>query len=124
MADATHPAWYARAATWLVNAAKAVKNTVVKIAGMSDKLSTEIQAVAPTVEALSNIVLPGSGNFEAHILDVWSVAASAVDAADEAALANGIDVKFDAALVAAIKAVLPTVKQFLHPAAGPQSPTS
>lgn len=107
---AIHPTWWARAATWVVNEAKTVKATILKITGLEPAISAEIAKVAPTVEAISNLVLPGSGDFEAHLVDVWSVAASAVDAAGASAGANGVNVQLDAALVSKIKSFIPSVK--------------
>lgn len=119
-----HPAWYARAGTWLLGIGKAIKNAVLKVAGDEPAISAEIAKIAPTAEAISNLFLPGSGNFEQHLLDVWGVVASAAKGAGDAASANGISVTFDAALIADVKAILPTVEQFLHPSAGPTAPTA
>lgn len=121
---AVHPAWYARAGTWLLNIGKAVKNGILKVAGAEPKIAAAISAIAPTVEGISNLLIPGSGTFEAHLLDVWGVAANAVKGAGDAAAANGVSVTLDAALVAEIKAILPAVEAFLHPQAGPAAPTN
>lgn len=101
---------FAKAATWVLNEAKATKNAIEKVAHLSPAITAEIQKVAPTFEAISNMVLPGSGNFEAHLIDVYSVAADAVDKLGAADAANGVNVTLDAALVAAIKGFLPSVK--------------
>ncbi len=114
-----HSSWWARAASWVKNEAVTVKNAIVKISGLSPAITAEIQKLAPTVEALTNLVAPGSANFEQHLVDVWSVAASAIDAAGAAATANGISVPLDATLVAAIKGFIPAVKSQMSPAAGP-----
>ena len=121
---AVHPAWYARAGTWLLNIGKAVKNGILKVGGAEPKVAAAISAVAPTVEAVSNLLVPGSGTFEQHLLDVWGVAANAVKAAGDAASANGVSVTLDAELVASIKAILPAVEQFLHPAASAAPPAA
>lgn len=105
-----HPSWWSRAATWVVNEAKVVKNTIVKIAGFTPEIQAEIDKIAPTAEALSNLVVPGSGAFEAHLLDVWGVAASAVNDAGAAAGANGISITLDQNLVNDIKSFIPSVK--------------
>jgi hypothetical protein len=119
-----HPAWYARAGTWLLKVGTAVKNGILKVAGAEPKIAAAIAEIAPTAEAISNLVVPGSGSFEAHLLDVWGVAASAVKGAGDAAAANGISVTLDAALVAEIKAILPAVEAFLHPTASSAPPTA
>ena len=114
-----HPSWFAKAGTWLLKIGSAVKNGVLKVVGASATLDAELKKVAPTVEALSNLVVPGSGTFEAHLLDVWGVVASAVHDAGDSAAANGVNVTLDAALIADIKAILPAVQAYLHPKAGP-----
>ncbi len=80
-------------------------------------MAAEIQKLAPTVEALSNLVVPGLGNIEQHIVDVYGVVASAVHAAGDAAAANGVSVSLDAQLIADVKAVLPAILKYLSPAA-------
>lgn len=116
-----HPSFWARAATWVVNEAKTVKSTILKIAGLEPSISAAIQKAAPTLEAISNLVIPGSGNFEAHLINVWSVAASAVDAAGAADAANGVNIQLDAALVSQIKSFIPAVKAQMtgNPSAAP-----
>jgi rhamnogalacturonyl hydrolase YesR len=113
-----HPSFWARAATWVKHEAITIRNVIEKIAGLTPAITAEIQKVAPTVEALSNMILPGSGAFEAHLIDVWSVAASAVDAAGAAAAANGVSVTLDQNLVNAIKGFIPAVKSKMSSAAG------
>ena len=114
-----HPSWWARAGTWFLKTAGTVKNTVLKVVGMSDKIAQEVQVIAPTVEAISNIVLPGSATFEQHLLDVWSHVAAAVHTAGDAAAANGVNLTIDAQLASEVKAIIPAVQQYLHPQAGP-----
>ena len=119
---AVHAAWYAKAGTWLLNIGKAVKNGILKVAGAEPKIAAAIATIAPTAEAISNMLVPGSGNFEAHLLDVWGVCANAVKSAGDAAAGNGLSVSLDAQLVADIKAILPAVEAFLHPAASAAPP--
>jgi len=114
-----HPSFWAKAGTWFLKIGQSVKNTLLKVVGASAVVDTELKKVAPTLEALSNLVLPGSGTFEEHVLDVWGVVASAVHAAGDAATANGVSVSLDAQLIADIKAILPAVQQYMHPSAGP-----
>lgn len=120
---APHPAWYSRAATWLLNIGKAVKNGIAKAAREEPAIAAAIAKVAPTVEQLSNIFVPGSGSFEEHILDVYGVVANGVKDAGAASAANGINITLDQTLVNDIKAFLPQVEAFLHPAASPAAPT-
>ena len=114
-----HSSWWAKAGTWFLKVGQAVKNGILKVVGASDAVAVELQKVAPTLEAISNIALPGSGTFEQHLLDVWSVVAAAVHTAGDAAKGNAVNVQIDAELAAEIKAILPAVQQFLHPQAGP-----
>lgn len=117
-----HPAWYARAGTFFLKIGHAIKAAALKIAGEMPAVQAEIVKIAPTVEAVSNMLLPGSGDFEAHLLDVWGVAANAVKDAGAVAGANGISVTLDSALIADIKGFLPKVEAHLHPAASPAPP--
>jgi len=119
-----HPAWYARAGTWFVKIGRAVKGALQKIASEMPGVQAEIQKVAPTVEALSNMILPGSAAFEQHLLDVWGVAANAVKDAGAAAGANAISITLDQTLVNDIKSFLPQVEAYLDPAASAAPPKS
>lgn len=122
VSTAPHPAWYSRAATWLLNVGKAIKNGIAKAAGEEPAIAAAIAAVAPTAEALSNLLVPGSGSFEAHLLDVYGVVANGVKDAGAASAANGINITLDETLVNDIKTFLPQVEAFLHPAASPAPP--
>lgn len=123
-APVAHPAWYARAATWLLHIGVAIKNGVIKVASEAPKISAALATAAPTVEALSNLIVPGSGSFEAHLLDVWGVVANGVKAAGDVAQGNGINIVLDQALIEEIKTFLPQVEAFLHPAASPAPPVT
>ncbi len=119
---AVHPSWYSKAGSWLLGVGKHIKNGVLRVASVEPKIAAALAEYAPTVEAVSNLLVPGSGNFEAHLLDIWGVAAAAVKGAGDAAATNGLSISLDAALVADIKAILPAVEAFLHPAASPAPP--
>lgn len=121
---APHPAWYARAGTFFLKVGHAVKTALQKIAGEMPAVQAEIQKVAPTAEALSEMVLKGSATFESHLLDVWGVAANAVKDAGAAAGANGISVTLDQNLINDIKGFLPQVEHYLHPDASPAPPAN
>lgn len=116
---APHPTWYARAGTWFLKIGQAVKGAVLKIAGDMPAVQAEIAKIAPTVEGISELFMPGSSKFEQHLLDVWGVAASAVKDAGDAAGANAINITLDANVVNDIKGFLPAVEAYLHPAASP-----
>jgi hypothetical protein len=107
---AIHPSFWAKAATWIVNEAKTIKNVFVKIQTEMPAVDAEIKKIAPTAEAMLALVNPVAAQFMAHAIDVWSTAASAIDASDQAVIANGINIALDSAMVAKIKSFIPTVK--------------
>jgi hypothetical protein len=116
---APHATWYARAGTWFLKIGHAIKGAILKISNEMPAVQAEIAKVAPTVEAISEMLLPGSSAFEQHLLDVWGVAANAVKDAGAAAGANAISITLDESLIADIKGFLPAVEAYLHPAASP-----
>jgi len=107
---AIHPSIWARAATWIAHEATVIKGVFVKVQQEMPAVDAEIKKLAPTAEAMVALVNPIAAQFVAHAIDVWSTAASAIDAADQAVLANGINIALDAAMVAKIKTFIPTVK--------------
>ena len=119
---AVHPQWWSRAGTFFLKISHAVKVAVQKIAGAMPAVQAEIVKIAPTAEAVSNMLLPGSGDFEAHLLDVWGVAANAVKDAGAVAGANGVSITLDQTLVNDIKGFLPQVEAYLHPSATAAAP--
>lgn len=121
---APHPAWYARAGTWFLKVGHAVKSVMAKIAGEMPAVQAEIAKVAPTAEAVSEMLLKGSSTFEQHLLDVWGVVANAVKDAGSATAANGVNVAFDQTIVSDVKQFLPQVEKYMHPAASPTAPTA
>jgi hypothetical protein len=114
---AVHATWYARAGTIFLKIGHAIKAAILKISKDMPAVQAEIAKVAPTVEKISEMLIPGSAAFEQHLLDVWGVAANAVKAAGAAAGANAINISLDQALVNDIKGFLPQVEAYLHPAA-------
>ena len=100
----------------------AIKAAALKIAGEMPAVQAEMAKIAPTVEDVSNLLLKGSGDFEAHLLDVWGVVAKAVKDAGDVAGANGLGVIFDQNLIADVKGFLPAVEAYLHPSASPAAP--
>ena len=118
MANAViHQSWWSRAASWVVHEAQTVKNIIAKVQTEMPLVDAEIKKIAPTAEAIAALIAPGSAGFMQHVVDVWSTAASVIDSADQAALANGVSVPLDAALVAKIKSFIPTVKSQMSGAA-------
>ena len=53
-----HVSWWAKATTWFKHEAVTVKNAVLKVAGFAPEITAEIVKIAPTLEAVSNMILP------------------------------------------------------------------
>jgi hypothetical protein len=123
VAPAIHPSWFSKAVTWVKHEASVVKNSIMWLAGKEPAVAAEIGKIAPTVEMLSNMIVPGLGNIEQHIVDVYGVVAAAVDQAGAAAAANGVSLSLDQKLILDVQAVLPAIKKYLSPAAGPAPAT-
>jgi hypothetical protein len=115
--SAVHASWYSRAGTWFLKVGHAIKGAILKISSEMPAVQAEIAKVAPTVEAISEMLLPGSSLFEEHLLNVWGVAANAVKDAGAAASGNAINITLDAALIDDIRSFLPQVEKYLHPSA-------
>jgi hypothetical protein len=75
------------------------------------------KADAPTIEAITGLVSPQLVNIERTGEAVLGVVIQAIEDAGTAAGAGGLSVSLDAALVADIKAIMPTVKAAAKPVA-------
>jgi hypothetical protein len=100
-----------------LNIGKAIKNGIVKASAEAAVVNDAVSKIAPTVEAVSELIVPGSGRIEALAMDAFGAVVHGVKSAGDAASANGVSVTLDAQLIADIKAILPAVEAFLHPAA-------
>jgi hypothetical protein len=121
-AAAPHPVWYARAGTWFLAIGRAIKSGIAKAVGAEPKIQAAITQIAPTLEGVSEMLLPGSAQFEAHLLDVWGVVANGVKDAGAAATANGLNLTLDQTIINDVKKFLPAVEAYLHPAANAAAP--
>ena len=74
------------------------------------------QANESTIESVTSLVSPSAANIERAGFAVLGVVINALDAAGAAAGANGLNVSFDAQLVADIKAIAAAVKGAMGPA--------
>jgi hypothetical protein len=74
-------------------------------------------AQASTIETVTGLVSPQAANIERAGFAVLGVVINAIDAAGAAAGANGLNVSFDAQLVADIKAIASAVKGAVSPTA-------
>ena len=97
------------AASDTVKGAKFVETSVLPVLKSA-------QANQSTIEAVTGLVSPQAANIERAGLAVLGVVINALDAAGAAAGANGLNVTFDAQLVADIKAIAAAVKSAMSPA--------
>jgi len=121
-APVVHASWWSKAGTWLLKIGHAIKHGLGLAVATAPKIATAINTIAPTIEAVSDMVVPGSGTFEAHLLDVYGYVAKAVSDAGAAATAVTINtpagsLALDQQLVSDIKNFLPSVQAYMHPAA-------
>ena len=114
---AVHPSWFAKAITWVKHEASVTKNAIVWLAQKEPAVAADIQKIAPTIEEVTGLFSPGAATLERVSVDLLAAATSAIQAAGDAATANGLDVSLDAALVADIKALWPAIQKYMSPAA-------
>ena len=100
----------AAAASDVVKAAHFVEVSVVPVL-------KKAQADQSTIESITSLVSPQAANIERAAFAVLGVIVNALDAANAAASANGLNVSLDAQLVADIKAIAPAVKAAVPAAA-------
>lgn len=96
-----------------VKAAKVFKSAILKVAGEAPIVIAKIEADAPEVEQLTELVYPGAVAVEAAAFSVFEKVADAVEAAGPAANSNGLSVSLDQEVIAAVEAVIPALKAFL-----------
>jgi hypothetical protein len=99
---------FASAAKEIVSAARFVQSTVLP-------LLTKASAQASTIEAVTGLVSPAAVNIERAAFAVLGVAIKTLGDGSQAALAGGLNVQLDAALVADIKAIMNAVKSQAAP---------
>lgn len=124
-----HASWFAKATTWLLKIGHAIKSGLTKAAAEEPKVAAAIAQVAPSIEEVSNLILPGSGNIEQHIIDGYSYFAKLLHEGGDAVTSITLSsptgsVAVDAQFIADAKAFLPTIKSLLHPAANAAPATS
>lgn len=94
---------------FVVGAAK-LKAAIIWAGGEQAKIAPEVASIEAVANAVADAVYPGASAVATVVEGVMSRVFTAADLASEAAVANGLNVQLDAATVASIKAVLPTVK--------------
>lgn len=72
---------------------------------------TKVEADQSTIEAVTGLVSPQAANIERVAFAVLGYAIQALEGADAAVEAKGLNVSLDAAFVADLKAIAPAVKQ-------------
>jgi hypothetical protein len=102
--------FFATAAKDLVKTGRAVRGAFEKVGSDAPKLVKDVAADLPTIEAITNLVAPGAVALEETAFRVLSVIAVAVEAAGDAAQANGLSVAIDNALIVDVKAAIAAVK--------------
>ena len=100
------------AASDVVKTAKFVETSVLPVL-------KNAQANQSTIESITSLVSPSAANIERAGFAVLGVVINALDAAGAAAGANGLNVSFDAQLVADIKAIAAAVKGAVSVTAAP-----
>jgi uncharacterized protein involved in copper resistance len=94
---------YASAAKDIVTASKFMQSTILPAL-------TKAATQASTIEAVSGLVSPAAANVERAAFAVLGTIIKAIGDGGQAAVAGGLNVQLDAALVADIKAIIPAVK--------------
>jgi hypothetical protein len=94
---------YAAAAKDVVSAANFVQSKVLPVL---KNASTQ----AATIEAITSLVSPAAANVERAAFAVLGTIIKSIEAAGAAAVAGGLNVQLDAALIADVKSIIPAVK--------------
>lgn len=102
---------FAKAAQDVVGAAKFITATVLPILKKTN-------ADAATVEAVTALVDPGAVNVERAAFAVLGAVIKAIEDGQSAAASAGLNISLDAALIADVKAITPSVKNAVTVAAG------
>ncbi len=101
----------AGAALDLVKVGRVVRSALEKVGADAPKLVRDVAADLPAIEAITNLVAPGAAAVEVTAFNVFGVIAVAVEAAGDAANANGLSVTLDTALIGDIKAAIVAIKK-------------
>lgn len=86
---------------------------VVNVSKKVEVVLSDIQAEAPVIEALTSLVSPGAASVEQIAFGALGSLVAAVHATEAAATANGVNVTFDATVVAEIKALIAEFPQIV-----------
>jgi hypothetical protein len=86
---------------------------VVTVSKKAEVVLSSIQAEAPLVESLTTLVSPGAAAVEQLAFGALGSVVAVVHSTEDAAMANGINVSFDASVVAEIKAIIAQFPQIV-----------
>jgi len=98
--------------TKFVAVAKAFKSAILTAAEKAPAIATDIDKDAPELEALTELAFPGAVAVEQLGFEALEVILDTIEAAGPAALANGLSVTFDKALLAKAQAAAASIKAF------------
>ena len=117
-----HASWWSKAVGALITVGKKIKDAFGKVISEEPVIQSAISKIAPDIETFSNLVLPGSGTIEQHILQVYGYVAQVVadggEAVNKVTVSTPVgEIDLDQQVVNDIKTFLPTIKSLLDPAA-------
>ena len=102
--------FFATTARDLVKMGRTVKGAFEKVGADAPQLVKDVAADMPTIEAITNLVAPGALALEETAFNVFGVIATAVEAAGDAARADGLSVTIDKNLIADVKLAVAALK--------------
>ncbi len=70
----------------------------------------KVEADAPTIEAITSLISPQAANIERVGFAILGSAIKAIQDAEAAGNAGGVNIALDATVVADIKSIIPTIK--------------
>lgn len=95
----------------LVDAGSAVKAAVLKaVSEVDDVVVPDAEKLEPTLDAVANAVAPGSAEYVDLAVSWLEDSAAALDAGGAAVEQNLANAGLDAAAIAKVKALIPTLK--------------
>ncbi len=122
VAPSIHQSWFSKAISWVLKIGTTIKSGLTKATNEEPKVAAAIATVAPSIEEVSNLILPGSGMIEQHIIDAssyfYKLLREGGDAVNSITLTSPVgSVAVDSQFIADMKMLKPTIEGFLHPAA-------
>jgi len=94
-----------------LNIAKKIKNGIEAAEGDAVKLAAFVENNTPEITALASLAGGGATAVTSTALAVLNTVIAAVKGAGDAASANGLNVSFDQAAIAEVKAVIAAIEK-------------